>query len=196
MHPSEPHWQVRDRFLETRSRWVTLIGEHLITETGQELEYWRVERASSAIILPIQQDAFILPPACYRPGVGRATLDFPGGRVPAEKAPDAWAPVILQRELGIGEAAIADLSALNPDGWMVDSSFSNQSLYGFVARLHPQVIIPESFAVARYPITPAGIQALLSRLLCLQCRALLLEWCLGQELGVRSASPPEKPPKF
>jgi hypothetical protein len=35
--PSAKNWQLRDRFLEVRSRWMTLIGEHLQTPQGQEL---------------------------------------------------------------------------------------------------------------------------------------------------------------
>jgi hypothetical protein len=79
-----PSWQVQDRFLELHSRWVTLIAEHWQDAQGQRLEYWRIEKADSVIVLPIQKDALaqpqiLLPPASYRPGVGRVTLDFPGG---------------------------------------------------------------------------------------------------------------------
>ena len=52
--PSGTAWQVNDRFLELRSRWMTLIGEHLQDDRGQLLEYWRVEKADSVIVLPVQ----------------------------------------------------------------------------------------------------------------------------------------------
>ncbi|WP_228040136.1 hypothetical protein [Nodosilinea sp. LEGE 07088] len=42
------------------------------------LEYWRVEKADSVIILPLQNQRLILPPHTYRPGMGKLTLDFQG----------------------------------------------------------------------------------------------------------------------
>jgi hypothetical protein len=72
------------------------------------LEYWRVEKADSLIILPIQkanvdlspssQDRFLLPRSFYRPGLGITTLDFPGGRLLPEQQPETLIPQILQRE--------------------------------------------------------------------------------------------------
>jgi hypothetical protein len=124
-------WQPIDRFAELRSRWVTLIGEHLRDERGQALEYWRVERASSVIVLPLHRGALLLPPPVFRPGVGRATLDFPGGRLPDGGDPAAAAPAVLARELGVAADAVESLQRLSPiDGWDVDSSFSNQRLHG------------------------------------------------------------------
>jgi hypothetical protein len=73
------YWQLRDRFVEMRSPWLTLIGEHLQDERGQVLEYWRIEKADSAVILPILNGHLILPTPNYRPGVGEPTLDFPVG---------------------------------------------------------------------------------------------------------------------
>jgi hypothetical protein len=96
MNPPEPEWQVQDRFLEMRSNWFTLIGEHLQDNQGQRLEYWRIERADSVIILPLHHQQLILPPPTYRPGLGQATLDFPGGRVSANQPPSAAVPAILQ----------------------------------------------------------------------------------------------------
>lgn len=177
MKPTD--WQIRDRFLELRSPWLTLIGEHLQEpQQGQILEYWRVEKADSAIVLPIQDRQLILPPLTYRPGVGTATLDFPGGRVPEGEQPSTVAPAILQRELGVSSEAIARITPLNARGWAVNSSFSNQKLYGFVADLHSTAEIPANFIGSTYPTTDSGIQSLLQCLTCLQCRALLLEWWL------------------
>lgn len=170
---TEP-WQVRDRFVELRSRWLTVIGEHLQDDQNQLLEYWRVEKADSAIILPLQGDRLILPASAYRPGVGAATLDFPGGRVPEGISPAAIAPQILCRELGIPAGAIATLHSLNSDGWLVNSSFSNQQLFGFVATLTPETAIAPTHRT--YPTTRDGIQSLLQALVCLQCRVVLLEW--------------------
>ena len=169
-------WQTHDRFLELHSRWMTLIGEHLQEPQGQVLEYWRVEKAHSVIILPIQNHQLILPPPTYRPGLGQATWDFPGGRVPTEKEPGEIASTILQRELGVAEKEIARLTPLNSQGWAVNSAFSNQKLYGFVANLRPTVQVIPEFIGAMYPSTKEGIQSLLNLLTCLQCRAVLMEW--------------------
>jgi hypothetical protein len=172
-------WQIRDRFLELRSPWLTVIGEHLQEpQQGQILEYWRVEKADSAIVLPIQNHQLILPPPTYRPGVGKATLDFPGGRIPAGEQPIAVVPTILQRELGVAVEDIAQIAPLNDRGWAVNSSFSNQKLYGFVANLHSTAKIPANFVGDSYATNDSDIQSLLKSLTCLQCRALLLEWWL------------------
>lgn len=182
MEPTESgsHWQTLDRFLELRSRWTTLIGEHLATEQGEVLEYWRVERADSAIVLPILQQQWLLPLPQYRPGVGAATLDFPGGRVPADKTPLAVVPLILEKELGVQADAIAQITPINATGWAVNSSFSNQRLYGFVAQLQPDANLPADRIGSRYPISHTGMRDLRQVLHCSQCRALLLEWWLQQ----------------
>lgn len=173
-----PDWQLGDRFLEMRSRWFTLIGEHWHDHQGNPLEYWRVERAHSVVIIPIQAEQFLLPSSQFRPGVRHATLDFPGGRLLEGVSPAEAAVRILQRELGVTEGAIAQLTPINPEGWIVNSSFSNQQLFGFVAHLSPNVPVPEAQIGSRYAVTPAGVKALLAELFCLQCRALLLEWWL------------------
>lgn len=175
--PSEPHWQTLDRFLQLHSRWMTLIGEHLQDSQGQILEYWRIEKADSVIVLPIQGDRMLLPTPIYRPGIGQVTLDFPGGRVADGQSPEQAAVATLQRELGIAAADIIQLDSLNPSGWAVNSSFSNQKLYGFIADINPS--LAEMTAIT-HPATFTGIQDLLAELTCLQCRSVLLEWWLRQ----------------
>lgn len=182
MATSGSDWQTCDRFLELRSPWFTLIGEHLIDDRQQPLDYWRVERADSVIVLPIQSDQLILPPPAYRPGISQSSLDFPGGRLPEGKLPEVAASLILQRELGLAPAAIADLTALNPEGWAVNSSFSNQQLYGFVASIQPECPLSDDRVGMKVAITDAEIRALLQRLTCLQCRALLLQWWLDRQV--------------
>ena len=185
MPPHDPScWQVKDRFLELHSPWLTLIGEHWQDAQGQQLEYWRVEKADSVIILPILgHDAsapdppkIILPSASYRPGVGALTLDFPGGRVLEGQTPEEAAIAILNRELGLEATSIAQLTPLNPDGWAVNSSFSNQKLYGFIAQLEGNMSPPLVLSAKAYPVTSVGVRQLLHELACLQCRAVLLEW--------------------
>jgi len=177
MNPTaKSQWKTLDRFVEINSHWVKLIAEHLETTEGQIVEYWRVERANSVVILTIQSGKFLFPPPMYRPGVAEATLDFPGGRVEAEATPATEVPVILKKELGVTESAIARLEPINTIGWAINSSFSNQKLYGFVAELHPTATVNPELIGAEYPVTADGISDLLKKLTCLQCRALLLEW--------------------
>ncbi|MEB3231283.1 MAG: NUDIX hydrolase [Leptolyngbyaceae bacterium] len=165
----------QNRFLELRSQWVTVFGEHIQNAEGQTEEYWRVEKADSAIILPIHENHVILPPPTYRPGVEAKTWDFPGGRIPEHQSLDTVLPNILNRELGVEDKNL-EFIPLNPTGWPVNSSFSNQCLYGFVVHLPPETEITSDFVGHRVPLTRWGIQDLLKRLVCLQCRAVLLEW--------------------
>lgn len=176
MKASERNWKTIDKFLEMQTKWLTLIGEHLQNESGQILEYWRVEKPDSVVIITIQGDKLILPLPSFRPGVSKVTLDFPGGRLPAGETPLTAVPKILQKELGIKTEAIASILPLNPTGWAIDSSFSCHKLYGFVAEIYPTVQIPPDRIGAYYALAPEGIRDLLTELTCLQCRALLLEW--------------------
>ena len=50
---AQSQWKTLDRFVEINSDWVKLIAEHLETTEGQIVEYWRVERADSVVILTI-----------------------------------------------------------------------------------------------------------------------------------------------
>lgn len=174
---SQDGWQTLERFVEIRSSWLTLIGEKLQDEQQRILDYWRVEKADSVVIVTIQSGRFLLPKLSYRPGVGRATLDFPGGRVlPEQKAIDA-VPHILERELGIEESDIINLKSLNQTGWAINSSFSNQKLYGFVAEINSKTTVnSKNLTPTTYNTAASGIDKLLRDLTCLQCRAVLLEW--------------------
>jgi hypothetical protein len=175
---TEQTWPVQDRFLELRSHWLTLIGEHLQDQQGQVLEYWRIEKADSVIVLPIHNQTILLPRPSYRPGVGQMTLDFPGGRVPVGENPEQAAIATLHRELDIKPKSITQLISLNPTGWAVNSSFSNQKLYGFVAHIEKISNAPPNSVAIVYPTSTAGIHRLLQELTCLQCRAVLLEWLI------------------
>ncbi len=170
------HWETLDCFVEIRSKWLTLIGEHLLDDHGQKLDYWRVERVDTIVILPILAEHLILPIPSYRPGLQELTLDFPGGRVPQDRNPLDVVPETLQRELDIPPEAIAQITQLNAEGWAVNSSFSNQKLYGFVVHLQPNTTVPQERVGATYPITKEGISSLLKDLTCLQCRAVFMEW--------------------
>jgi len=178
-HANQP-WQTCDSFLELHSRWMTLIGEHLQDPQGEILEYWRIEKADSVIVLPILGNCILLPSPSYRPGIGQVTLDFPGGRVLEEQTPEQAAIATLQRELGIVATVTTELMPLNAQGWAVNSSFSNQKLYGFVAQMPENTTLQPELIAGTYLSNAAGVHQLLQEITCLQCRAVLLEWWLNQ----------------
>ena len=174
---SQDNWKILERFVEIRSSWLTLIGEKLQDEQQQILDYWRIEKADSVVIVTIQNNRFLLPKPAYRPGLAQATLDFPGGRVLPEKTPLDAVPQILKRELGIEESDVTSIHPLNQSGWAINSSFSNQKLYGFVAEISPETIVnSDRLTPTTYPASTVGVDHLLQDLTCLQCRAVLLEW--------------------
>ena len=172
----QQHWKTLDRFLEIRSPWFTLLGEHLEDDRQQVIDYWRVEKTDSVVLLTLHDGQLLFPLLNYRPGLGQATLDFPGGRVSEGQTPETVVPKILEKELGLREDAIAHLTLLNPRGWPINSSFSNQKLYGFVVEIDPTISVNPDLLGAIYPTTSEGIRSLFQDLTCLQCRAVLLEW--------------------
>lgn len=171
-------WKVLSRFVEISSPWLTLIGEKLQDNQGKILEYWRVEKADAVVVLTIQQGKLVLPVPMYRPGLGKTTLDFPGGRIPPHQSPIDTVPQILERELGINKNQLVSINAINSSGWAINSSFSNQKLYGFVVELKSYFELNDDKVGAVYPISLEGITNLLNDLDCLQCRAVLLGWWL------------------
>lgn len=170
---SAQDWIYLHQFAELRSPWARLLGERWQDREGRVLDYWRVERADSVIILPIQNGEMLLPQPQFRPGLKTQTWDFPGGRVQGEL--DTSAEGILTKELGIPPSAIVQLIPLNREGWAVNSSFSNQKLYGYVARLDTQSQLNPGLIGERWPIAPLDWNHCLRRLTCLQCRAVLWE---------------------
>ncbi|SKB13402.1 conserved hypothetical protein [Planktothrix sp. PCC 11201] len=181
-YPSNP-WRVVQKLLEIPSPWVTIIAEQLENHQGEILDYWRVEKADSVVILTIQNQHFLFPRPMYRPGVGKTTLDFPGGRVSPEKTPLETVPIILQKELGIKPCDLDKITPLNHEGWLINSSFSNQKLYGFVAELLPNILVDQNYLGATYPTNILGIEDLLQDLVCFQCRGILLEWKYQFKIG-------------
>jgi len=169
------HWTRVDRFAELKTPWLTLIGEKWLDGQQQSLDYWRVEKADSLIILPQQGDRLLLPKPMFRPGIGGATWDFPGGRLLDRDQIMETLQQILQRELAIPTSAILNTQAINTEGWPVNSSFSDQKLYGYWAEIDPDYDLSETAIGAAFQI-PQDFPQLLQRLTCLQCRALFLEW--------------------
>ena len=168
-------WTILKEIARLRTNWVTLVGEEWLCDKGKNLEYWRVEKVDSVIVLPIYKSHFLICKPTFRPGVGRHTIDFPGGRVPNGKAPEDIAPLIIERELGIPAASINSLKTINNSKRDINSSFSNQGLGAFVAIINDSVDISLS-SQYNYTVDTAGITALLNDLECLQCRSVLLEW--------------------
>jgi hypothetical protein len=86
---------------------------------------------------------------------------------------------ILRRELGVASNNVQSIQMLNQqNGWPINSSFSNQELYGFVATLQEDCQLdPSRLHRISYVADDRGqVRTLLTELSCLQCRAVLLEW--------------------
>lgn len=167
-------------FCDLKTPWFRLIGEHLENDRGEILDYWRVERSDSVIVLPMHRQRWLFPPAVVRPGAGLATWDFPGGRALADLPLVESALSILQRELQIPSDRVQSCEPLNPGGWWINSSFSNQKLYGFVAEIDENYDPPSTAIGAIYQTSESKM--LLEQLTCLQCRSLLQQWILNNKI--------------
>lgn len=177
---SSSPWLVQQILMDLQNPWLRLVGERLQTPDQHTVDYWRVEKADSALVLPIWRGQVVVPPGVYRPGVGQATLDLPGGRVAPDQDPADAAQAILQRELGVESTGIVTLERINAEGWPVNSSFSNQHLFGFWATL-TDADHPFPTGSQYFPFTPEGLRQLLQQIACLQCRAVMLEVLLSLE---------------
>ncbi|MBP0617180.1 hypothetical protein [Jiella mangrovi] len=166
-------WRLLDRITEVTTPWIELVGERWLDDTGKALDYWRVVAADSVIVVTEHAGSFLLPEPSFRPGVGRRTLDFPGGRLARDADARATAHAVLARELGVREDGVVEMLPLTSAPLEVNSSASNQRLHGFIARLDPgldrTLLLPHRAYSAKEPAE------LLAELSCLQCRALLLE---------------------
>lgn len=174
-------WQLLETLVRMENRWATVVGERLADETGQNITYWRVERSDSVIVVPIHQGMIILPKARYRHGAGGPTADFPGGRHEAQPEAEETARQILQRELDVAPEHVDALHPLNLGGWLVDSSFSNQKVFVFEARISAAISLDPELLESRQPADAGGARAILAKLTCLQCRCALLEWLARQD---------------
>lgn len=178
-------WTLEDRFLALSTHWVTLVGERYTDHRGKRLEYYRVERADSVIVLPLHRESLLTALPAFRPGIGEVCLDFPGGRIGERSVEEAARDLLLQ-ELNLPAEMLLDLAPLNRNGWAVDSSFSDQRLFGMLARLRSDPL-PEGAAYERFALTPEGRRDLLHAIACAQCRLVLLEYLLRD--GREEASP-------
>ncbi len=170
-------WKTINTIATLSSPWVDIIVEKLIDDKGDTLDYWRVEKDDSAIVIPFYKQDIILPKSLYRPGIQKFTYDFPGGRIKKGENPEVGIKSILQNELKIREGDIERVVPINTNPWIINSSFSNQLLHGFIAELSPEITFPDSLGIERFNVE-TGVNELLEKMECLQCRALLLEWRL------------------
>ncbi|HSX17483.1 MAG TPA: NUDIX domain-containing protein [Patescibacteria group bacterium] len=167
-------WKLVHRMLSLKSPWVTVYADRLQDDTGKDLEYWHVDRADSVIVLAIQNGQFLLPEMQYRPGVDEVMLDFAGGRIAADQTPAEAAVSVVRKELGIPAGQVMSLKPITDEPLCVDSSFSSQKLYGFVAEIKGDIEPPEH--VRGHSLNK--IEHLRQKLHCLQCRLLLDEFLL------------------
>ncbi|MBE9175890.1 hypothetical protein IQ225_12345 [Synechocystis salina LEGE 06155] len=173
--PDDLTWTLLECFAEVKNPWLTLKGERWRDDQARELDYWRVERADSLVVLPQQGDRLLLPHPIFRPGIGRSTWDFPGGRLTDLTKVELTLAEILDRELDVPLDAITEIQPLNPGGWVVNSSFSNQKLYGYWVSINGNFPLSPQAIGAEF-LVPSQLVDLLKILECLQCRALLREW--------------------
>ena len=156
--------------------WIRLVGERWDTHDSGSVDYWRTETDDSVIVIPEMDGRLLLPQPMFRPGVNRTTLDFPGGRCPRGVAPDDAAFGIIARELGAELTVVLRMQPLITLPLLVNSSTSNQKLFGFHAELAELPTSASDTDRQSYTTDQQGIHRLLEDLECLQCRALLLEW--------------------
>lgn len=168
-------WIIISNIVEIKSSWVTLIGEKVKDDQGKILDYWRVEKADSLIIISEYQKQLILPKSIYRHGIAKVTLDFAGGRVNPDKTLENNALSILKKELSLEEKDLQVLTQINREGWEINSAFNNQKLWGFYAQIKPETNLNPNFIGASYSLTKENLKCLLKDLTCLQCRSILLE---------------------
>lgn len=175
MKPLKSAWKRISNIASFKTPWIELVGERWRDEVGNDLEYWRTKAPDSVIIIPELNGQYLLPAAQFRPGVNRATLDFPGGRQARDHAPREMVAIILARELGVMPEHIAKISTINAQPLLINSSTSSQKLHGFHAMLDADMGRSSLLPHTAYDRDGAGLQELLQALDCLQCRALLRE---------------------
>ena len=170
------NWKLLETLARVENQWISLIGERLIDEQGQSINYWRVERSDSVIVIPVHRQQILLPKPFYRHGVGLQTYDFPGGRHNGNKEPVDTAYQVLHRELKVKASAVDHMTFLNPEGWLVDSSFSSQKVFAFEAHISEDASVSPEVVDISQPANRTGAAIILEKLNCLQCRCALMEW--------------------
>lgn len=162
-----PKWIKKDTITHIKTKWVDIFCELWIDNENKSLEYWRVEKDDSLIVLVTDKNDFLLPKRQYRVGADAETLDFPGGRFNDKKQKiETRAIEIASKELNVEKNHLVFIKQLSCKPFIINSSFNNQKLYVCLvyAKESNQDII-------RYSIDDAN--ALLQDINCLQCNFAL-----------------------
>lgn len=159
-------WHKKNTITEIKSKWLSLFCEEWVDERGVNLEYWRVEKENSLIVVTVYRDNFVLPQRQFRPGINRETLDFPGGRFNKEEIALDKAKQIIENELNINQNNILTAHKISENPLFINSSFSNQELHVFAA----EVDLSGTNNII-YPIR--NWNTLLKEFQCLQCNIAL-----------------------
>lgn len=166
-------WKKNDEIIHIHSKWLDLYCETWDVGSGAICEYWRVEKADSVIVVSMYEEQFILPKPMFRPGVGRNTLDFPGGRVvdSSEKGLKERAKNILVNELNVNKDNISRIEVLDGVGKYINSSFNSQRVFVVYAEIK-KISKSDNFVSFKRE----NVDQLLKELSCLQCSYALMQF--------------------
>lgn len=170
----ENEWTKRRTVMSLTSQWIELHCEEWQKPEGEVCEYWRVKKPDSLIVIPVYDLQLLLPAPSYRPGIGRCTLDFPGGRIDHTEKSDikTSAQHILLRELNLDESSVARITPMDATGTIVNSSFNSQKL--LLARADLFCIDDIAKGVRYHSLDDTD--RLLRELECLQCSYALMRF--------------------
>jgi acyl carrier protein len=127
------------------------------------IEYWRIEKPNSILIVTTYKNYFILPTPKFRQGINKKTLDFPGGRQQTDNILSD-ARKIICRELKIENDDIEYIKELDTKKYIINSSFNSQLVIYLEASLKK---MNENTHFIKCSFTE--IHRLLNDLECLQC---------------------------
>jgi ADP-ribose pyrophosphatase len=124
-----PVWRVlHERHLASyRVFGVTEIGCTRV-DTGQSHAFYRIDSVDWVNVIPVTDDGRIVMVRQYRHGLGRATLEIPGGMLDPNESPADTAARELFEETGWRAGSVALLGSVSPN----PALFANR-LHCFVA---------------------------------------------------------------
>jgi ADP-ribose pyrophosphatase len=97
-------------------------------DTGQLHTFFRIESVDWANIIPITEDGEVVMIRQFRHGLGRVTLEIPGGLVDGTELPGAAAARELLEETGYQAGHVRELGSVSPN----PALFANR-IHSFVA---------------------------------------------------------------